>query len=187
MLIFVVIFAALLGLSAAVQKRSDAKRAERPRALSDLYQEAGGDAPGAPTRDFLARETFVFVSSSSLERRLDYSIEDAHGWLIGTALQQPRPPWLASDNGRPWRFSTVHVELVDEFGAKRLEVVRPAGLTVQPVSVIDENGSLVGSIEAEARHDRAALVDPQGGRLATTERKTGGYEVDLLGLRQLGD
>jgi hypothetical protein len=76
----------------------------RPRNLSGVRRLALQQALPEPADELLERSTFLFVSSSSWERRVDHRIEDADGVTIGWALQHPRPPRLASNYGRPGPF-----------------------------------------------------------------------------------
>jgi hypothetical protein len=128
--------------------------------LLDLRHALWTGAPDEAGVDLLDRTRVVFVQMNEREQRLDHRLEDTDGREIGTALEQPRPRSL-SKNGPRSRFSTVRVEISDHTGRKRLVVVRPSGLTVQPLQVIDASGELVGTVKREGR--RTFLVhDPWG-------------------------
>jgi hypothetical protein len=128
--------------------------------LLDLRHRLWADASDEAGVDLLDRTRVVFVQMNGWEQRLDHRLEDTDGREIGAALEQPRPRFL-SKNGPRSRFSTVRVEISDHTGRKRLEVVRPSGLTVQPLQVVDASGELLGTVKRQGR--RTFLVhDPWG-------------------------
>lgn len=113
----VVLFVAVLGLSVFLHRRGDRTWEQRPT-LAELRSRSAYEPLPETGVAFLERNTFVFVAANGLERRLDHEIQDAERTLIGSALQQPRPRRLTSDNGRPSRFKTVRVEIRDATGTR---------------------------------------------------------------------
>jgi hypothetical protein len=163
MIAWVVIAPKIPGALDPLQSESNKLRNLRQRLWADASDETGVD--------LLDRTRVVFVQMNGWEQRLDHRLEDTDGREIGTALQQPRPRSL-SKNGPRSRFSTVHVEISDHWGTKRLEVVRPAGLTVQPLQVIDASGELLGTVKRQGR--RTFLVhDPWGHPIGLIEGRSG--------------
>jgi hypothetical protein len=155
--------------------------------LLDLRQALWGDASDETGVDLLDRARVVFVQMNGWEQRLDHRLEDTDGREIGMALEKPRPRFL-SKNGPRSRFSTVRVEISDRSGTKRLEVVRPSGLTMQPLQVIDASGELFGTVRRQGR--RTFVVhDPWGLPIGLIERRSGGgvdYALKDRSGRELG-
>jgi hypothetical protein len=128
--------------------------------------------------DLMRRKTFVFVSLSGPERRLDHRIEDEDGSEIGSVLEQPRPAWWEGNSNLP-RIGRVRLEVCDESGAKVVEIVRPFGPSLRALSVIDGCGVPVGTIR-RSRWRRFALRDRFGQDIGTIVRKGRGYSVDYV-------
>jgi hypothetical protein len=168
--------ATCLGLSLMLHRRTREKWEQRPT-LAELRSRSSYDALPEKGLAFLHRSTFVYVAANSLERRLDHHIQDAERAPIGSALQQPRPGRLPSDNGRPSRFWTVRVEIRDRSDGKVAELVRPAHLLSPRLAVFDSTGTLRGIIAPEGRR-RFALRDAAAAQIGTIERKSRGYTVD---------
>jgi hypothetical protein len=173
---FVLLLGVWIVVADVVQKRRASKSKQRPT-LSELRERASQQSSREAGLEFLERNTFVFVSISTLERRLDHRIDDADGLRIGSALQQPRPTRWASGGGRPSSLREVHVEICGADDVKVVEVVRARGIRAQPLQIRDRAGVLVGTIARDGS-SRFALRDPLGGRIGTIERKSRGYAVD---------
>jgi hypothetical protein len=126
--------------------------------------------------DLFDRSCVVFVGMDGWEQRLDHRLEDGRGREIGAALEQPRPGrW--STNGRRSRFTTVRIEVSDDNGVKRLEVVRQAGLTTQPLQIWDNTSQLLGTVRRQGRRS-FLLLDRWSGPIVWIERRSRGYAVD---------
>jgi hypothetical protein len=155
--------------------------------LLELRHALWGDASDETGVDLLDRARVVFVQMNGWEQRLDHRLEDTDGREIGMALEQPRPRFLSKNGPRP-RFSTVRVEISDRSGTKRLEVVRPSGLTMQPLQVIDSSGELLGTVRRQGR--RTFVVhDHWGLPIGLIERRSGGgvdYALKDRSGRELG-
>jgi len=145
--------------------------------VSELRRRAGHPVERDTASGLLQRHTFVFVSISQFERRLDHRLEDADGITIARALQYP--PWTRRTNGsgRPSRFSQVHVEIRDQSDTRIVEIVRPRGFFRVPLWVFDEARNPVGTVEHERRR-QFALREELGGRLGTIRRTSALYRVD---------
>jgi hypothetical protein len=139
--------------------------------LLDLRHRLWAGASNETGVDLLDRTRVVFVQMNGWEQRLDHRLEDPYGGQIGMALQQPRPRSL-SKNGPRSRFSTVRVEISDHTGRKRLEVVRPSGLTMQPLQVIDASGELLGTVKRQGRRT-FVVQNPWGLPVGLIEGRSG--------------
>jgi hypothetical protein len=126
--------------------------------------------------DLFNRSCVVFVGMDGWEQRLDHRLEDGRGREIGTALEQPRPG-VWSLNGRRSRFTTVRIEVCDATRVKRLEVVRQAGLTSQPLQILDSNGQAIGTVRRQGRRSHV-LLDRWREPIVWVERRSRGYAVD---------
>jgi len=169
-LALVVAFALLTPkLAASAKARHQAWLHEVRRPLWDKADEEHGF-------DLFDRSCVVFVGMDGWEQRLDHRLEDGHGREVGVALEHPRPgQW--SLNGRRSRFTTVRVEVCDERGVKRLEVVRPAGLTNQPLQILDNYGQALGTLRRQGRRS-FVLLDRWSQPIVWVERMSRGYAVD---------
>jgi len=164
--------------AAAGQKRALASgKIAAPPTVSELRRRAGIPVRREPVGGLLERCTFVFVSTSALERRLDHRLEDAEGNAIGSTVQIPRPHGWTSDNGRPSRFSPVRVEIRDIDGTPVAQLVRPSGLLVMPVTVLNASRIPIGSLTSGGRR-RTVMTDVLNRPHGAIQRTSRGLRVD---------
>lgn len=171
-----------LGWVIIVPKLVAASERRKSTTLSEVRRRLWGDERRETLVDLMDRNRFVFVSSSLAEARLEHSIEDEKGLLIGSSRQQPRPRWWENASSR---FSVVRLEICDEGGVKRVEVIRPPGIRTSPLQVFDGYGSLVGTIGRDGRR-RFAVSDASNLRIGAIVRRSHGLTVDYAFTDALG-
>ena len=121
----------------------------------------------------------------------------AAGWGSSTCARTgEKLGWRSNSHGRGSCRKTGRVRASRPFasrsltrsGTKRLEVVRPSGLTTQPLQVIDASGELLGTVRRQGR--RTFVVhDPWGLPFGLIERRSGGgvdYALKDRSGRELG-
>jgi hypothetical protein len=161
----VVLVAAFWFIVAARRERETAQ--PPPPTLAELRRGAGVRSEREGLVGLLQRTTFVFVSTSGLERRLDHRIEDADGHEVGSVAQTPPPGRWTSNSGRP--SGTVRVDIRDLNGTCIAQLVRPGGLFAPPFTVLDGTRIPVGFVKREGRR-RALMTDVLGRPLGTIQR-----------------
>jgi hypothetical protein len=130
-------------------------------------------------RDLWGRDMFVFVSSSWRSRRLDHRIDDRDGHAIGSALEHPRPAWWEGDSNLP-KIGKRAVHVYDSAEVKVLEVVRTFGVIPRVRRLRVAAGEADIGTVAPVWRSLFAILDRDGDRIGTIERRGRGNGVDFV-------